>query len=169
MEAVRIVVRCAVWGESNCRWLLRLEQSKKTRSAIYKGKRGLNYLFVLLVSFQKHGELRRIEGGFFLALWRGGGEIHTKRRLAQEERDEVKEYWVSTASVDKSDASTGQTLTRLLDDDWNVDKNDKQRCEARIERENCSPVRVVSQLQGLAHVTHLNLHPSFHDAFGFVN
>lgn len=137
MEAVRIVVRCAVWGESSCSSLLHLEQSKKTRSAIYKGKGGLAI----------------------------------KRRLTQKERGEVKKYWVSTASVDKSDASTGQTLIRLLDDDWNVDKNDKQRCKARIERENCSPVWVVSQLQGpgMPHVTHLNLHPSFHSAFGFVN
>lgn len=101
----------------------------------------------------------------------GGGEVHTKRRLTQEERGEVKEYWVSTTLIDKIDASTGQTLIQLLDDDWDVGKNDKQRCKARIERENCSPVWVISQLQvpGMPHVTHLNLHPSFHSAFRFVN
>lgn len=65
-----------------------------------------------------------------MALWRGGDPL-TKRRLTQEERGEVKEYWVSTAPVDKSDASnTGQTLIRLLDDDWNVDKNDKQAMQS---------------------------------------
>ena len=138
-----------------------------------QGKRGA-WLSICLISAipEARGIPPDRRGIWLFGGGREGGDPLTKRRLTQEERGEVKEYWLSTASVDKSDASnTGQTLIRLLDDDWNVDKNDKQQCKARIERENCSPVWVVSQLQGpgMPHVTHLNLHPSFHGAVGIVN